>query len=277
MFNDDFKKRYTTIPFAIYKGYSEYEKKDGILHQHKEIELIAMTEGTVEFYVNTQLYRLNKGDVLVIPPYMLHRVSISPDVIASYYCICFDAELLCDDALKGKLENNEKHLVQSRLPYAAELHSHIENAFLAREKKQNAWELDAMGHIFLAFGLLKKNEFFSQSAKSESATNFGKAVMTYIIENYAGEPNSRSAASALYMNNCYFCRLFKKSFGCSFSSYLLAFRLEKAKGYLSGTDLAVTEIAMKVGINDSSYFCKAFKSRFGITPLAYRKKTPDTP
>ena len=275
MFIDGFKKKYTTIPLAIYRGYSKNKEKSAILHQHGEIELIAVTEGTADYFVNANLYRLNRGDVLVIPPYALHKIHIADNVTCAYYCICFDAKLLCDEALKGKLEKNERHLVSSKLPYTARLHSHIESAFLACEKKSPSWELDAMGNIFLGFAILKQNDFFSQSNSSERSSNFGKAVMKYISESYANNPSSKSAANALYMNNSYFCRLFKKNFGCSFSKYLLEFKLEKSKEYLRDTDLSVTETAMKVGINGSSYFCKAFKSHFGITPLAYRKKAPD--
>ena len=38
MLNDEFKERYTTIPFAIYQAYSKTEKKEIITHNHREIE-----------------------------------------------------------------------------------------------------------------------------------------------------------------------------------------------------------------------------------------------
>lgn len=272
MFNDRFKNTYKTIPFAIYRAYSANKSKDGILHQHKEIELIGMTEGCVDFYVNSTLYHLEKGDVLVIPPYALHKVRISSDTVAGYYCICFDPELLCDSEIKAKLEDNEKHLVDKGSEYAHSVLKHIENAFIACEKNESGWEFCAMGNIFLMFGLLKKNGFFLQSAKHKGNTNFGKSVMAYIIDNYSSDTtSSRSAADELYMNYSYFCRLFKKTFGSPFSNYLLIYRLEKAKTFLSGTDMTITEIALNVGINNCSYFCKAFKNRTGVTPLAYRK------
>ena len=95
--------------------------------------------------------------------------------------------------------------------------------------------------------------------------------MKYIIANYFNKISSRDAANEIYMDCSSFCRLFKKTFGCCFTNYLLAYRLEKAKVYLSNTCLPVTEIAFKVGFNDCSYFCKAFKESMGISPLSYRK------
>ena len=36
------------------------------------------------------------------------------------------------------------------------------------------------------------------------------------------------------------------------------------------TDLAVEEIALDVGYENLSYFFRQFKSRYGVTPRAYR-------
>ena len=49
MFRDDFKNRYTTIPFAIYRAYYEHERIAAISHQHKEIELISVKTGSADF------------------------------------------------------------------------------------------------------------------------------------------------------------------------------------------------------------------------------------
>ena len=95
--------------------------------------------------------------------------------------------------------------------------------------------------------------------------------MTYIISNYSSGITSRDAAEALYMDYSHFCRLFKKNFGSCFTDYVLAYRLEKAKVYLKTSSLSVIEVAFRVGFNNCSYFCKAFKEHYGITPLAYRK------
>jgi hypothetical protein len=39
---------------------------------------------------------------------------------------------------------------------------------------------------------------------------------------------------------------------------------------LRTTDLDITDIAFRVGFNDSSYFIQAFKKKNGMTPKQYR-------
>lgn len=280
MFRDEFKERYTTIPFAIYKAYCNHRVKEVISHQHKEIELISITEGSADFYINAQLYRAQKGDILVIPPYAIHRADISANCITSYYCICFDLKLLCDEELKNGLETNTlsaENLIIKEKPYASSAAGYIENAFLACEQNKMGWELEATGNMSLLFGLLKKHSCFTENLQDKNEQKFVREIMAYINQHFSEMITSRTAADTLYMNQSYFCRLFKKTFGCCFADYITAYRLEKAKIYLTNTKMPVSQIAFQTGFNSCSYFGKAFKEKYGTSPLSYRKNTDGQP
>lgn len=273
MFRDEFKKRYTTIPFAVYRAYSVREKQV-ISHRHAEVELIAMTEGEADFYIDTKHYRLSKGDVLIIPPYSIHRAQAPKGETVSYNCICFDLNLIWDEEIKNGLKNYTLTLsgiIKSDTPYANKLQEWIDFGCTACESAHDGWELLAIGTVSMIFGHLKKSGCFTKAVKNNDKLDFTKRVMSYIVENYNAHVTSATAAASLYMNNSYFCRRFKKSFGCRFSDYILTYRLEKAKIYLATTAESVTEISSKTGFNGSSYFSKAFKSHFGISPIEYRR------
>lgn len=275
MFNDEFKTRYTTIPFAIYRAKSVDGTEEVLTHYHREIELIAVTEGSAEFYINSKCYIVEKGDILIISPYALHRGRTTTQALTSYDCICFDLQLLCDDTLKKELESHETSvvsLVSGETACAEQLHAYITNAVLACEKNETGWELEAIGNMSLLFGILKKNRFILQSIGENKETKFGEKVMTYLLQNSSQPITSRDVANALYMNPSHFCRVFKKTFGYPFEKYLLIYRLEKSRLYLTNTTLPITEIAFLLGFQNCSYFGKTFKERFHTTPLSYRKK-----
>lgn len=274
MFRDEFKERYTTIPFAIYREYSDREAKTLIAHQHKEAELIAITEGSADFYVDTRHYRIEKGDVLIIPPFSIHRAKISHCELVSYNCICFSLDLIWDNDIKEGLAHHTlsvTNVVKKEDDCARSLQEWIERGCRVCEEGGAGWEMEAIGCMSLVFGCLKRQGYFSSNLQIKNKIEFAQKTMNYITDHY-GEPiTSTSAASALYMNNSYFCRKFKQAFGGCFSDYLLIYRLEKAKIYLSTTSDPITEISFRVGFGSCSYFSKAFKEHFGITPLAYRK------
>lgn len=274
MFKDEFKQRYTTIPFAIYRAYCEFVVGGVISHQHRETELIAMSQGEADFYINGKLYRLKKGDVLIVPPYSIHRAETSPEKRTSYNCICFDLSLLWDKDLVSGLTNHSqtvKHFISKCDPASNIIYECIEKGCVACETQKSGWEMEAIGNMSLIFSLLKSKGYVSDIVSQKAQKNFAQRVMDYISDNFSDKITSTTVADALYMNNSYFCRLFKKTFGCCFSDYLLAYRLEKAKNFLVSTNLAITEISFKFGFNSCSYFGKAFKERFLISPLSYRK------
>ena len=69
---------------------------------------------------------------------------------------------------------------------------------------------------------------------------------------------------------------FKVLFKTSVNEYIKNYRLELAKTLLENSDLNVTEITYKIGINSRSYFSKLFKEKYGISPNDYLKQVRKT-
>lgn len=65
---------------------------------------------------------------------------------------------------------------------------------------------------------------------------------------------------------------FKHYLGRSPAEEIRRVRLEKGQELLARTDLSIGEIAVASGFANSTRFGVAFRKRFGITPLAYRKQ-----
>ncbi|WP_423147106.1 hybrid sensor histidine kinase/response regulator transcription factor [Rubrolithibacter danxiaensis] len=66
--------------------------------------------------------------------------------------------------------------------------------------------------------------------------------------------------------------LYKKMMGLTGKSpieFIRSFRLKRAAQLLEESQLTVSEIAFKIGINNPKYFAKYFKAEFGLLPSAY--------
>jgi transcriptional regulator GlxA family with amidase domain len=61
-------------------------------------------------------------------------------------------------------------------------------------------------------------------------------------------------------------RLFQRYVRMSPKQYLNGLRLERARGLLSETDMAVSEVAYTCGFNNTNTFSKAFRQKFGVSP-----------
>ena len=66
-------------------------------------------------------------------------------------------------------------------------------------------------------------------------------------------------------------RLFVKNFGMSPQNYIVEKRIDMAKEMLLDIpEKTVDEIADLLGISSTSYFCKLFRSKTGMSPMEYK-------
>ena len=64
----------------------------------------------------------------------------------------------------------------------------------------------------------------------------------------------------------------QRKFGMSYSEYVGRLRMDRAKELLRRTRLTVTEVARRVGINDTSNFAKLFHKFEAMSPVKYREQ-----
>lgn len=99
------------------------------------------------------------------------------------------------------------------------------------------------------------------------------------IEANQGEDLSLAiVAKAVNTSTFYFCKMFKKATGLTFTEYLGRIRVEKAKSLLLNPHLRVSEIAFEVGFQSLSQFNRVFKRITGSSPSEYRQRvSPNQP
>ena len=66
---------------------------------------------------------------------------------------------------------------------------------------------------------------------------------------------------------------FKRVFGYSVHEYSIEVKMKKAKTSLENTEKLVYQIAEEVGYKNATHFTAAFKRKFKITPIQYRKRS----
>ena len=79
------------------------------------------------------------------------------------------------------------------------------------------------------------------------------------------------AAGVCSFSASHFMRWFRQMTGQSFVAFLNEYRLNAAAEALQTTDETVLTIASRCGFENLSYFNRAFKAHFGMTPREYRK------
>ena len=93
------------------------------------------------------------------------------------------------------------------------------------------------------------------------------AVVQYIERSFAEDLSLEQLAQIGHMSVSKLCHDFKERFGCPVFRYILDLRLNYAKTLLLSSPATTTkEAAARSGFEDASYFCRAYKKKFGKSP-----------
>ncbi len=97
-------------------------------------------------------------------------------------------------------------------------------------------------------------------------------ILYYIDHNYQANIKLESIAPLFGYNSAYLGKIFNKTVGESFNSYVDHMRIEHSKELLLQNNLKVYEIAERVGYRNVDYFHKKFRKYVGESPAEFRKK-----
>jgi two-component system response regulator YesN len=98
-----------------------------------------------------------------------------------------------------------------------------------------------------------------------------KRVREIIDAQYMEQLSVTSLADSVYLTPTYLCVLFKQATGRTINEYITQVRLDKAKEYLTQTNIHLYDVCYKVGYLSPSYFSRLFKKYNGMTPGEYRE------
>ena len=99
-----------------------------------------------------------------------------------------------------------------------------------------------------------------------------KHLMDYIEANLDQPLRIETLAQLVGLSSYHFARMFKQSFACSPHQYVTERRLQRALADIRAQQ-PLQSIALQYGFSDQSHFSKAFKKRFGVTPLQLRQQS----
>ena len=94
----------------------------------------------------------------------------------------------------------------------------------------------------------------------------------YIADNHMEEMSLDEVAKAVNMSAFYFCKMFKKATGMTFTDYLARVRVEKVKNLLLNPHKRISEAAFEAGFQSLSQFNRVFRKVAGEAPTAYRER-----
>lgn len=112
----------------------------------------------------------------------------------------------------------------------------------------------------------------SEKCRTVSYSPYTRTVLDYIHHNYQEPITEKMLAGLVNLSTNYMHKVFLADMHTTPIHYLNSYRIGVSKELLRDLDLSVSDVAAKVGIAGSDYFCRVFrKYNDGISPSKYRK------
>ena len=111
----------------------------------------------------------------------------------------------------------------------------------------------------------------ANSIAPATADNIIFQVIQYVRANTNKELTVSDIADHVGFSRPYLSRKVKKELGFNLSDFIMRCKLEDAKDLLAFSEKSISQISSYLCFSSQSHFQKAFKDKYGITPLSYRK------
>ena len=258
--DDDFLFAYQSV--STNSNYKPMEK-----HYHNLFEIYFIDSGTCVYFINNSTYHLQTGDIILVPPGVIHNTRYYVSKHSRYLVYC--PVHYIPSSVRPMLH---KMLHLYRNPSISDQIIDLFNKMRLESSQNDAMHKEIMlCYTRMLFFLMARNLDSCIQVSGECA--YIENAITYIQENFANNISLVELADKCSVTPVHFSRMFKKETGFGFNNYLNLLRLQKAESILSQSPKkSVTEIASMCGFSDSNYFSTKFKQLYGMSPKQFQKK-----
>ena len=248
-------------------------------HWHEEAELTLITSGKCIYKIDLVEYEVEEGDILFVPPLFLHSITLGNNKKVSSETYVFHLKFLggnstdiCSTRYLAPIMNQEfsmPYVIKPNHPAYVSLRKIFNQINTTYDESIIGYEL-ALKSFFLQtiFLLLQYSKKVAVS-ETEKVSDKIKNVLDYIELHYSETITVSQLAKLCYFSDYHFMRFFKKHMNMTCVEYIINLRLEKAVELFEKGNSSIMEVSLSVGFHNLSYFHRAFKKKYRMTPLSF--------
>ena len=283
------KRQHSTIlvPYSLYDCRLPELFQSVPMHWHKEFELNYIREGTGIFFCGDEHFTACKGDILVIPPGMMHAAYMDGEPLLRYDAFVFNETMIGENS-NDRCTNNCIRPIISRnavlmIRYGndcreyKDLKDAVEHVITCAKDNDPVSDLLMKSELMRFLWVLIKNGCVSDDVRTgASLSEMIRPAVAYMTDNFNTHIVISDLAGMVHMSDSYFMKCFKNAVGVSAIDYLCQIRINAACEMLVSGERSVSEIALECGYDNLSNFNKQFKRIAGCTPREYMKESIET-
>lgn len=255
-------------------------------HWHDELEIVIITEGTVNVHIANREFTLSAGEGYFANSGILHSANLESKT-GHQHALVFDPrtmahpdDLIWNTYVEPLVDNHSLPFIRlsSSIPWQKEVLRYSDNAWIQGAYEKKDFPINVRELLTKSFAIISSHMELLQN-ESEYTDRFQKdelrikKCLIFIENNYASSISIDDIAKSADISVSSCLRLFKDVLGTTPIKYLLKYRLQRICEELEKEpEVTISKVVYANGFSDATYFNRCFKKEYGITPTEYISK-----
>ncbi len=256
------------------------------LHQHPEIQITLILQGSGTLFIGDYIGEFNEGDVIIIGenvPHVFRNDKMYyeglPELRARALSVFLDRKTFGERFFDlPETQEVADFFVRAKKGLKIGVKAKKEISTLLKNIS-DATGLDRLIKLLEILRFLSRSNdyvFLSNHIMDTDVQEVdGKRlndVIQFTLNQYHRPIGLEEVSAIANMSPSAFCRFFKQRTRKTYINFLTEVRISKACNYLQEKDATIIQTSYKVGFNNLSHFNRKFKKITGYTPTSYRRK-----
>lgn len=235
------------------------------VHRHEFYEIELILEGSGIYNIDGIDYKLGRGSLFAMSPISFHQIKFTSNTKLINLMFTINS---CNMDFLPHLFVQQPHFAITVPERDIDFLKNLAEEAV-KKSNYNSNECTPYESAILSCYLGKVSDLLSTEKPLKEISDIQYAIL-FLQNNFTEKIFLEDAAKIANYTPNYFCSQFKKFTGVTFVQYLNDLRFSYAVKLLLNTNISVSQICSRCGFNDFSYFMKAFKRKYGVTPMQYR-------
>lgn len=255
-------------------------------------ELLYIKEGVVRITIEDMVYHAGPGSIFLFKPGKRHSISLlgcsklhqphihfdliaqedseqvkvnfQPREVMSQQEIAMIRE---DITAPGREMEMPDQITVSNLLDFERLFFDVINTYTNREP---FYQIEAKSKFLTLWAYLLREVRILQNSSLTMVAKEYQEVKSYLDESYSHAVKLEELTERFHISKFHLLRVFKRIYGVTPMTYARMVRINKAKEYISFTNMSITQIAEMLGFSSTNAFSRTFAKEEGVPPTFYR-------
>lgn len=240
-------------------------------HWHTSIEIFAVLDGSLSFFLNEEEHPLKTGELIIINPNEIHSIHApqkNKTVVLQIPLRQFEDYFTAQRFIRFSSKDVECQNVSS-------IWTLIKNMYEAYIDRESGYEFRVRALFYeILYQLVtvyREDEAQEREIRHSRRLDALSKITTYMREHYQEDLKLSEVASTFGYSAEYLSRMFRKYAMVNFKTYLQDIRMAYAYRDLMNTDATISQIALEHGFCTSRSFSREFQKRYGALPSKLRE------